>query len=550
MSDEDVAVDQEGISPEQAEGDEGGNGEELTDEEQAMAKLKEAISVEQEDLGSLRRKLTITIPQETLDERRSEQFAELKRDSTVPGFRKGHAPLRLVEKRFASDVGEQLRSQLIGSGYLAAVEKEDLKPLGDPLFWVKVQEERIGDDDKPRKVETEKLLPIDEAVDNMTLPKEGPLTFSCELELKPEFELPKLEEIPVNRPAVGVVDDDVDREVDRMRMMRGTFQPVEKGAVKPDDMLYADMKMSVDGETIASEENTDLAARDLRIKGIPLVGFGDAVKGKKVGGQVTFDAPVPDDHENIDIRGKTAHFDFTIHEIKRLELPPIDEEFLSTIGFTSEDELRLAVRSSLESGLDATIKRAMREQVGEFLVEKTQLDIPAGLSQRQTDRSVARRRIAMYQAGVPEAQIEKQMDELRAKVHDQAVRDLKLFFILEKIADEREIEISEEQVNGAIAQIAQQSNKRFDRVRDELSKGDGLATLYYQLRDEQVLEALLEGAKITEIEGPKKKGPTTAKKKKASPKKTTTEKASPKKVTVKKTSPKKTAKKETGKKTS
>ena len=548
MSDEDVAVDQEGISAEQAEGD--GSGEELTDEEQAMAKLKEAISVEQEDLGSLRRKLTITIPQETLDERRSEQFAELKRDSTVPGFRKGHAPLRLVEKRFASDVGEQLRSQLIGSGYLAAVEKEDLKPLGDPLFWVKVQEERIGHDDKPRKVETEKLLPIDEAVDNMTLPKEGPLTFSCELELKPEFELPKLKDIPVNRPVVTVVDDDVDREVDRMRMMRGTFQPVEKGAVKPDDMLYADMKMSVDGETIASEENTDLAARDLRVKGVPLVGFGDAVKGKKVDGKFSFDAPVPDDHENIDIRGKTAHFDFTIREIKRLELPPIDEEFLSTIGFTSEDELRLAVRSSLESRLDTTIKRAMREQVGEFLVEKTQLDIPAGLSQRQTDRSVARRRIAMYQAGVPEAQIEKQMDELRSKVHDQAVRDLKLFFILEKIADDREIEVSEEQVNGAIAQIAQQSNKRFDRVRDELSKGDGLATLFYQLRDEQVLEALLEGAKITEIEGPKKKSPTTTTKKKASPKKTTAKKASPKKVTVKKVSPKKTAKKKTGKKTS
>lgn len=540
MSDEDVAVDQEGISAEQAKGDEGGSGEELTDEEQAMAKLKEAILVEQEDLGSLRRKLTVTIPQETLDERRSEQFAELKRDSTVPGFRKGHAPLRLVEKRFASDVGEQLKSQLIGSGYLAAVEKEDLKPLGDPLFWVKVQEERIGDDEKPRNVETEKLLPIDQAVDNMTLPQKGPLTFSCELELTPEFELPKLEEIPVDRPAVTIVDDDVDTEVNRMRMMRGTFQPVEKGTIKPDDMLYADMKMSVDGETIASEENTDLAARDLRVKGVPLVGFGDAVKGKKVDATVTFDAPVPDDHENIDIRGKTAHFEFTIREIKRLELPPIDEEFLSTIGFKNEDELRLGVRASLESRLDATVQRVMREQVGEYLIDSTKLDIPTGLSQRQTDRSVARRRIAMYQAGVPEAEIEKQMDELRTKVHDQAVRDLKLFFILEKIADDREIKVSEEQVNGAIAQIAQQSNRRFDRVRDELSKGDGLATLYYQLRDQQVLEALLTSAKITEIEGPQKKRPATTAKKTASPKKTT----------VKKVSPKKTTKKKTGKKTS
>ncbi len=209
-------------------------------------------------------------------------------------------------------------------------------------------------------------------------------------------------------------------------------------------------------------------------------------------------------------------------------------------GCTSEDELRVAVRSSLESRLDATVQRAMREQVGEFLIDSTKLDIPEGLSQRQTDRSVARRRIAMYQAGVPETEIEKQMDELRAKVHDQAVRDIKLFFILEKIAEDRDINVSEEQVNGAIAQIAQQSNKRFDRVRDDLSKGDGLATLYYQLRDQQVLDALLTEAKITEIEGPKKKRSTTA----------TKEKASPKKTTVKKASPKKTTKKKTGKKTS
>ena len=156
----------------------------------------------------------------------------------------------------------------------------------------------------------------------------------------------------------------------------------------------------------------------------------------------------------------------------------------------------------------------------------------------------------MYQAGVPEAEIEKQMDELRAKVHDQAVRDIKLFFILEKIAEDRDINVSEEQVNGAIAQIAQQSNKRFDRVRDDLSKGDGLATLYYQLRDQQVLDALLTEAKITEIEGPKKKRPTTTTKEKTSPKKTTVKKASVKKTTAKKASPKKTTKKKTGKKTS
>ncbi|MGD2110831.1 MAG: trigger factor, partial [Phycisphaerae bacterium] len=466
MTDEDVAVEQDEQKPEgQEESATEGQEEGLSEEEQQMAKLKEAISVERESIGSLRVKLSITVPQDTMDERRGEQFAELKRDADIPGFRKGHAPLRLVEKRFASDVGEQLKNQIVGQGYLAAVEKEELKPLGDPLFWVKVKEERLDEEGKPRKVETEKLVPINDAIENIALPKEGPLVFSCELELRPEFELPELEKIPIKRPAVTIEDEDVDEEVDRLRRMRGNFVPVEDGAVEPDDMLYADMKMTVGDELIATEENFDLAARDIRVKGVPLTGFGDAVSGKKIGETLTFEARVPDDHENIDIRGKQAGFTFTIHEIKRLELPELDADLLSSIGFDSEEDLRSTVRSNLEARLDATLKRAMREQIGEYLIEKTTLEIPEGLSQRQTDRTIARRMIDMLQAGIPETEIEKSMDEMRARAHDQVVRDLKLFFILEKIAEDRKVEVSEEQINGAIAEIARQSNKRFDRVR-------------------------------------------------------------------------------------
>ena len=102
MSDEDVAVEQEK--------DVADSKEELSDEEQAMAKLKEAITVNSEEIGPLRLKLTVSVPEPTLNERRGEQFAELKRDASVPGFRKGHAPLTLIEKRFAGDVGDQLKS--------------------------------------------------------------------------------------------------------------------------------------------------------------------------------------------------------------------------------------------------------------------------------------------------------------------------------------------------------------------------------------------------------------------------------------------------------
>ena len=516
MSDEELAIEQDETMDETAAEE----ASEPSDQEKAMARLREAISVEKEEIGPLRLKLTVTIPPDTLNERRQEQFSELKRDALVPGFRKGHAPLRLIEKRFASDVGEQLKTQLFSSGYLAAVEKEELKVLGDPLFWVKVTEQRVGENQEPKKVETEKLLPVDKALDYLEMPKEGGLTFACEVELKPDFELPELTKIPIIRPKFSIDDEDVDRELRRIRLLRGTYQPVEDGKIEPDDMLYADLKMTVDGEVVAVEDNFDLAARDVRVKGVPMIGFGGAAVGKRVGDLIEFEAPVPDDHENIDLRSKTAHFDITVREVKRLVLPPIDEEFVKSIGFESEADLRQFMRASLESRVGATLKDAMREQIGEYLVRNAKLEIPEGLSNRQTERMVARRKIELYQAGLPQTEVEKQMDQLRASARDQVVRDLKLYFVLERIAEEREIEVVEEELNGAIAAIAQRANKRFDRVRDELSKGDAMTLLYHRIRDEKVLDALIADAVITETESPKKKSePAPAEKAPAKPKK-------------------------------
>lgn len=526
MSDQDVAVDQDESLVEKEE--------ELSEEQQAMAKLKEAITVEREELGALRLKLTITVPGDTIVERRGDQYAELKRDAAIPGFRKGHAPIALVEKRFASDVDEQLKSQLVSSGYLAAIEKEEIKPMGDPLLWVCVNEERVDENQVSTQVETKKLLPIEKALDEIEMPNEGPLTFSCEVELKPEFELPKLDKISIERPTFSVSDEDVDHELKRALMMRGTFQPVEGGKVELDDMLYADMTMSVGGSTIEHAENFDLAARDIRIQGVVLEGFGKAVKGKKVGDKVEFEATVPGDHENIDIRGKTASFEFVLREIKRLNIPPLDDEFLASIGFESKKELREAMRDTLESRLGATVQEAMREQVGRYLIDQTKLEIPEGLSQRQTERSVARSMIEMLQAGIPQAEIEKRLDEMRAKATEQVTRDLKLYFILEKIAEDHEVTVGEERINAAIAQMAQRSGKRFDRVRDELSQGDGLSMLYVQLRDQQVLDDLIEDAEIKDVEGPRKKASASPKsqKKKSTPKKAAS------KATVKKKSAK------------
>jgi trigger factor len=296
----------------------------------------------------------------------------------------------------------------------------------------------------------------------------------------------------------------VDEEIRRLRMNYARFVPVENDAIKPHDLLYGAMKTVLEGETIASDDNFEVFARDGLAGSVLLKGWGEKIVGRNLGDLVTTDGEIANDHENEAYRGKTAAFEFTVREIKRIEPAALDSAFLSSIGVESEGELRETYKDYLDSRLNSTIQRALRSQMGEYLIDHVEFAVPEGMSQSQTERLIKQRVLEMRQEGVPEAEAAKAADEMRTEYGKRAVRDLKLFFILQKIAEERDIEVDEEEMNSAIAAIGKRSNKRFDRVRDELSKGDGLLSLYISLRDAKVLDELVESAKITEVNGPRK----------------------------------------------
>lgn len=456
--------------------------------------LKGVIKVKTADAGVLRKTLTISVPRDSLQTEYDKEYKELISESVIPGFRKGRAPRRLIEKRFARDVSSQVQTRIVSNAYLAAVEKEDLKVLGDPLVWANIKRK----DDKEGK---DQLLEMHHALAFIKIPDAGDFEFRCEVELKPQFELPELENIPVEKPKLSISDADVTAQVDRIRARRGNWAPTDEGAtVETDDLLICDMKMTVDGQGVKTLENARYAARAQMIEGAVISDFGDKLKGAKVGDTKTVEGELPDDYTAEDYRGKKATFELKVQEIKRLQLPPLDAAFLEAMGFDNEDEFRTYVKSQMESQLDEELKRGMREQVRQYLLEKTNIDLPEGLSSRQTERTAARRAVELQRQGVPLAEIEKHADELRTSAQQEAVRDLKLFFVLEEIAEKLEIEVSEEEINGQIASIARSYNRRFDRVRDELARNNGITMLYLEIRDDKCIDQLLEKAAVTETD--------------------------------------------------
>jgi trigger factor len=469
---------------------------EVDEEKAELEKLKEQLDVQVEDLGVLQKKLTVTVPREFVDAKLDEQYSELSRDAVVPGFRKGRAPRRLLEKRFGGEVSDSITAKLVGMGYMGATEKLDLHVIGDPLIWCAPK--KAGKDEEA----VVRLMSVAEACDNLVLPEEGPLTFACEVETRPEFELPSLEKIPLKKPVVEITDEDIDRQIDRFRRMRGTYEPVTDGGVAEDDIATVSMKLTVDGEVIRAEDRLEVAARPQSIDGVLLEDLGKQFAGKRIGEAVTTTGTMPDDAEQETLRGKPAQFEFVIKEIQRLRVPELTAESLAPMGFDSMEEFRDYVRSNLEIELGTMQQRSLRQQVYNYLLENTKLDLPERLSQRQGERIMVRRMLDLYRQGVPESEVAKHIDELRTHAREEAARELKLSLVMETIAEDLAPQVTDEEVNAQIAMIAQQQNRRFDRVRDDLYKQGALESLYIQLRDEKIVDALIAQAEITEEAAP------------------------------------------------
>lgn len=479
--------------------------------EKLLEELKESVQVESKDAGVLRKELTITVPAKIIADHVEQNYSELMHDALVPGFRKGRAPRRLIEKRFGADVRESLTTGIVGQSYYAAIENEKLDVLGDPLF-------RVESDDGV------KLMDIGEALQHLKLPESDDFRYVCEVELKPSFELPELKGIEVKMPDVAITDEMVDEQILRRRKLRGRFEPVPGAAVK-DDQLIADVVLTVDGVEVKREENLSLGVRPTRVDGITLLTLDETLVGVKPGETRQAECTVPDDYPRADLRGKPGTFTFVVHEIKRLAPEPLDT-FMEAWGFDGEKELREDFRAQLEAERAQLIERAKKAQVEQYLLDHTELELPHEFSARQTERAVARRVLELQQRGVPSSDIEASIDELRTSAQEEVGNELKLEFILEKVAEQRSVEVTDEEVNTEIARMARLYNRRFDRVRDDLQGRGLLSQLVEQIRHAKCVALLLEDAKFVAAEADEKgKEPRSATKKTKKAKTTKTAKA-------------------------
>ncbi|MHC5059836.1 MAG: trigger factor [Planctomycetota bacterium] len=477
-------------------------------EEPEVAEVKNVVKIE--DSGPCKKKVTVEIPQESIKKALEERYGELRKDAAVPGFRKGRAPIRLLEKRFGSEVSEQVKLKLLVDASDSALKDNELDTLREPDF-------------DHEKVE---------------LPDDGPMTFDFEVEVRPEFELPELEGIKVEKSKIEFSDEQVEEEIETMRKRAGIWAPKEGGVCEVEDQVVGDVVLKIEGEA-EEEKHTDMeifARKNGFVGPVPVENLDEVLAGAKSGDTKKASITVAETFFNEEYRGKKVDVEIEVKDVKQLEPAELDEAFFERFHVSSKDDLAELIAESRRQQAERDSRSGMGDQVYKYLLESTEFDLPADVVADQSMRILQREYTNLLIRGAKREEVDEQMDQLRASSAQRAEEQLKLFFIMSKVAEKLEVpEASEEEVNGYIAQAAAQRGRRPEKMRQELQRDGSLDQFKLQVREHKCIEKLLESADITEVDA--------AKAAKKAAKKTTkkTVKKSPKKAA--KEAPEKKAKK-------
>jgi trigger factor len=445
-------------------------------EEQQETALKNTVTIE--SAGPCKKKVIVEIPRETIQKATDEHYETFRKEVILPGFRKGRAPRRLLEKRFGKEATEQVKLKLLADASDSAIKDNKIVFLREP-------------DIDYEKVE---------------LPADGPMKFDFEVEVHPEFELPSLEGIPVEKKKIEVTDEQITREIEQLRKWSGVWAPREEGKAEPDDEVIADVVLNVEGvEQPEKLDNTEIFVRHNGFVGaVPVENLDELLTGARSGNVKKTSVTVPKTYFREEYRGKKVDVEITVRDIKWLKPAELNEDFFKRFGVKDEPELRKGLRDRLQGRLEAEVRTEMAEQIYKHLLEKITFDLPLDIVGDQAATVLRRQYANLLARGLAREQIEEQMSQLQSASEQQAKNQLKTFFIMDKVAEKLGIQTTDEEINGYIARLAIQRKQRPERLKEEMSRDGSLAQFKLEVRDEKCIDKILESAKVTEVAAVKK----------------------------------------------
>jgi trigger factor len=431
--------------------------------------------------STTKRQIQVEVPVADVNRQTDTLIQKYQKVARIPGFRRGHVPASIIRQRFSEEIKTDMVEALVPRFFRQEAERLSLHPVSQP---------RVTD---------------------LHLHDGEPLRFKAAFEVLPEIKLEGYKELRADKPEIAVSEADVEQALADLRERHASFNPVEGRTLADGDFAQVSLdgnpKAETKSETKSEQKSESKPGAAKSSEGQPvhmdevlveiagkntMPEFTEHLRGASAGDDRTFDVAYPDDTQDKRLAGKTFTYTVKVQSIKQKSLPELNDEFAKQLGeFQTVDDLRKAVREQMESERKHEAEHAAKDKLVGELIQRNDFEVPDSLIEQQIDIRIERGLRALAAQGLTAEQMKKlDLSRLRGAQREQAIHDVKAALLLERVAEEENIQVGEDEFDRELESLARQSKQTSEAVRARLTRDGGLDRIRTRIRNEKTLEFL------------------------------------------------------------
>lgn len=433
------------------------------------------MKTEIKEISPTQREIRIEVDAAELKEAYGRASQKYAKRATVPGFRKGYAPLDVVRLRFKEEIKNEVLSEVLPAKLTEAIQEHELQPLTEPQLHF-------------------------DNVENIKVNGSEPLSLHVHVEVMPEIPEPKYEGLEVTRRAKPVEESDIEDIVASRLQQHAALIPVEGRKSEIGDTVIADLQGTFDDDP----NGEPITANDLEVVlGDEIIekSFSENLAGVEEDDEKEFTVSYPDNFSSPALAGKTVHYKAKIKSVGKTETPELNDEWATSLdeAYESLADLRKKLRADLETYANSDADARLRNNAIAKLIEQNEFEVPNALIESQARNLMGNFARDMQRRGVELRTIQDDFVQMAySQMRTQAERDVRGAMLLEKIAEKENVKVTDSEINEEVDKMAEYYRTTADEVRKSFDKQGGLDNIKNNLRTRKAIEALILKAKVTE----------------------------------------------------
>ena len=422
-----------------------------------------------EEISTIKKKILIEIPEDEVKKEIDSFYVDLGKKTRIKGFRPGKAPRNILERHFKDYAKAEVTQKIVEDSFPKALTETNLQPVASPVI-------------EPGEIEPGKDF-----------------QFSATVEIKPDIQLEGYTGLTIEGKKEEIKEEEVEERLKNLQDLHANLKTLaEPRPIQSGDFAVIDYEAKMDGKSLQEGKGADFTLEVGSGRFIPAL--EEKLVGLRLEEEKELDVAFPEDYGYKKWAGKTVSFQVKIKEIKEKVLPVLDDEFAKDLGdYSTLDELKAKLREEIQKEKASALDRQLKDQLIEQLLKTNLFDVPDSLVDEQTKALVSDMKLRLASQGMDIKNLGVTEEKLQEDYKEAAQKQVHTYLILEKIAQQEGITVTDEEADNRLKEISERSRQKFDAVKRYYEKNGLIPEVKAGILNDKTLSFLLEKAHVNYI---------------------------------------------------